>query len=439
MKGITIAVGSRTSFCRGQRQRLAGRLRACLMLAIIAAGPFAMKLPAQNYLTSTGTPTFAAPYPAEMGAVDAASGNLHLEISLGAFPQRATATPLVPKLVYDSHIWVPQFDVTTNSEVWTILGLGMGITAPRTYGTWGFEVGNSSTLIAVSDQYKISNGTVTFCEVDYLLWDTTGTQHYFPIVVTDPSNNCPAGSGSGYAADSSGYYMVTSDTSNLVNVYAPDGTLVFNYWEGYAQNVNPNYPYTVVEDSNGNYLYSNNATETDTLGRVVGTTMVNGYSTPPPTTLPMFNSQDTTTGTSSYSVTTAVIPVKTNFQQSGITDCTSSCTAEIIQSVVLADNSKYTFLYDCDSTTGNSACGSPGGQAGYYGTLTSMTLPTGQTITYGYSNFKDAAGNINRWITSKTTGTTMWSYTPLVTANGGWQRSYSCALVGCRKVTITSC
>jgi len=37
---------------------------------------------AQDYLTSTGAPSFAAPYPVEMGFVDAASGNLHLEIPL---------------------------------------------------------------------------------------------------------------------------------------------------------------------------------------------------------------------------------------------------------------------------------------------------------------------------------------------------------------------
>ena len=35
---------------------------------------------AQNYLTSTGTPAFAAPEPAEYGFVDASNGNLHLEL-----------------------------------------------------------------------------------------------------------------------------------------------------------------------------------------------------------------------------------------------------------------------------------------------------------------------------------------------------------------------
>src|SRR5712691_371028 len=362
----------------GSIRRLTVCLSACLIFACSAVGPLVTKLSAQNYLTSTGSPSFAAPYPAEMGTVDAASGNLHLEIPLGTFPQRATSAPLVPKLVYDSHIWVPQFDVTTNTEVWTILGLGEGISAPRTYGTWGLEVGNSSYLQLVSDQYKQSNGVVTFCESDYLLWDTTGTQHYFALVNSNPAA-CPFGDGTAYAADSSGYYLVRSGCATspcTISTFAPDGTLVFNYWEGYAQGVNPNYPYMVVEDSNGNYLYSNNAIETDTVGRAIGTTNI--FSSAATYPLAEFNSQDTTTGTSNYSVTTSIIPVKTNFQQAGITECTSSCTAEVIQSILLADNLKYTFLYDCDSTTGNSACGSAGGQSAYYGILTGMTLPTGQ-------------------------------------------------------------
>lgn len=392
-----------------------------------------------NYLTGTG-PYFIAPYPAEMGTVDAGTGNLHLEIPLGSFPQRGTSSSLASKLVYDSHIWVPQYDAISDKFAWTVLGLGEGIVAPRTYGTWSLVAGTNSFLMATGDRYTITNGAVTYCETDYLLWDSSGAQHYFPIVNTDPSN-CPFGSGSSYAADSSGFFMQTSDTTYQVNVYAPDGSLVFNTIEGDAQGALPTIdPYMLVEDSNGNYLYSNSsAIETDTAGRAMGTTLASQYNTPP-TALGVFNSQDTTSGTSDYTFTTATIPVKTNFQQSGVTECNSSCTVEVLQSISLPDSTTYAFLYDCDSTTGNSACGSPGGQTAYYGTLISMTLPTGQKISYGYTIFKDAAGNINQWLSSKTTGTAVWTYTPLVTANGGWKSSYSCAnyasMDGCEQTTV---
>jgi RHS repeat-associated protein len=396
-----------------------------------------------NYLTGTG-PNFAAPYPAEMGTVDAATGNLHLEIPLGSFPQRGSKAPLVSKLVYDSHIWTPQWDPTSAQFFWTILSWG-SITAPRTYGTWGLAAGTNGSLIETGGRETVNgSGTITFCESDFILWDASGTQHYFPVVSADPSSGCPVTIGNAYASDSSGYYLEyniqTVPYPYVANVYAPDGTLVFNNIEGNAQGNFPNSPYMLAEDSNGNYLYSNNAVETDTLGRAMGTTLASPYSVSVPTTVPVFNSQDTTTGTSSYTINTATIPVQTNFNQTGIVDCTSSCTAEVIQSIVLPDNSTYAFTYDCDKATGT-VCSSQSNQTAYYGTLTSMTLPTGQTITYGYTNFKDAAGNMNHWLSSKTTGTAVWLYSPSVTANGGWKTSYSClpgtSMDGCQQTTVT--
>lgn len=113
-------------------------LRAlCLLLGIAhLIGSDCVTLEAQSYLTSTGSPSFAAPYPAEMGTVDAASGNLHLEIPLGSFSQRR-AGALVPKFVYDSHIWTVPTDGA--SKVWTLTGTLYGLA----FGTWGFYEGGS--------------------------------------------------------------------------------------------------------------------------------------------------------------------------------------------------------------------------------------------------------------------------------------------------------
>src|SRR5262249_53213665 len=133
------------------------------------------------------------------------------------------------------------------------------------------------------------------------------------------------------------------------------------------------------------------------------------------------------TSVDNYTLRTVTIPVKSHFQQTGITDCTNNCAIRVTTSITLPDGSTYSFLYDCDSSTGNAACSSPGGQAAYYGQLMSMTLPTGQTTNYAYTNFTDAAGNVGRWLTSKTAGSAVWSYSPVVTANGGWKTNYSCA------------
>ena len=74
------------------------------------------------------------------GIVDAATGNLHLEIPLGSFPQRGGSAPLVPKLIYDSHIWT--FPTDGSSKVWTTQGNLYGLA----FGTWGFHEGGSAGL-----------------------------------------------------------------------------------------------------------------------------------------------------------------------------------------------------------------------------------------------------------------------------------------------------
>ena len=60
---------------------------------LVAAATFTSPLVAQNYLTSTGSPSFGVPVPVEMGSVDTASGNLHLTVPLGSYPQRGTDQP----------------------------------------------------------------------------------------------------------------------------------------------------------------------------------------------------------------------------------------------------------------------------------------------------------------------------------------------------------
>ena len=53
-----------------------------------------------------------------------------------------------------------------------------------------------------------------------------------------------------------------------------------------------------------------------------------------------------------------------------------------LQSIVFPDNTSYQFQQDS------------------YGQITSMTLPTGGQISFGYTNFTDYGGNVNRWVTS---------------------------------------
>lgn len=367
-----------------------------LFWALFVITPFHAALQAQSYLTSTGMSGFSVPEPAEMGMVDAASGNLHLEIPLGSFPQRG-ATALAPRIIYDSHIWTLPTDGT--SHVWTPTEFVYALP----FGTWSFDEGGSQGVWL---------GPINGCNTDYVSWDQSGVQHWFNIAGTYNGAQCSGGTA--YAADSSGFQLRQtawgSGVTAQFSLYAPDGTEVYGSALDTAG--------VASKDSNGNYLGLATAGSLvfpgvwdpviDTVGRTVVNTVQNGN----PTILAARNSQGTT---STYVINMDNVPVKTAFGQSGITECTTNCVVEVITSINLPDGTSYSFQYDCDSSSGHSACNSSAGQSAYYGTLTSMTMPTGGTVTYTYSNFNDALGSASRWLTSKYSYSGYWSYTPTVT------------------------
>src|SRR5438445_5747300 len=82
--------------------RLIGATELALILLLACVSP----LKAQSYLENVGIPTFTTSVPVENGFINAGSGNLHLEIPLGSFPQRGGRQYRVA-LVYDSAIWQP--------------------------------------------------------------------------------------------------------------------------------------------------------------------------------------------------------------------------------------------------------------------------------------------------------------------------------------------
>src|ERR1700722_9461635 len=78
-----------------------------VIVALFLIGTLVHPAVAQNYLTSTGAPNFAAPEPVELGFVDASNGGLHLTIPFGSYAQRGTSQPETITLDYDSNIWTP--------------------------------------------------------------------------------------------------------------------------------------------------------------------------------------------------------------------------------------------------------------------------------------------------------------------------------------------
>jgi RHS repeat-associated protein len=389
------------------------------IVALLMMGPFLATAQAQNYLASTGIPSFTAPYPAEMGVVDAASGNLHLEIPLGSFPQRGGSTVNL-RLAYDSNMW----SVNSADGISPIWADWQDETAFSLGQAWRLVVPSSS-----GGTYE-SNST---CVFDYHAFDPNGTQHWFHINLGTGTlaSGCSINSISTYAADSCGISVTATWVSSdvvAIQEYASDGTCLQGSCNGHDIGGPP-------EDTNGNYMvtandligtppnYESQVSVTDTLGRQFLSNSTGTSCTFASTSglfYPMCLLVTTSESSQSlYTVTYADIPLNTDFGISGVTECTTAanCMATVITSITLPDTTQYIFKYDCYEA-GNTACNSPSGQSGYYGTLTSMTLPTGSEIYYGYSTFTDELGNRSRWLTTKSGGSGSWSYTPTATTAG---------------------
>lgn len=332
---------------------------------------------AQDYLSASGMPAFVAPQPVEQGFTDESNGNLHLQFSFGSYSQRASSQPFVVSYVYDSDmLW--DIGCSGSSCAW----------APSNYNGYGWRLAtNAGTLTGMNCN--------TSCE-EWAFTDALGTTHYFPV----STGSCPIPNA--YASDSSGHMLNLCQTG----VYAPDGTLVYS--AQYEDPVSPG-----QEDSNGNYLTwgvtGDQAGETvDTAGRSLALTTLNCNGNANEICYTVPNAQG---GVSTYTVTTATISVQTDFGQSGVSEFSGTIT--VVQSIEQPDGTSYTFKYDCNSGTDNAACGSPSGQNAYYGMLTSMTLPTGGTVSYTYTDFSDVYGNKSEWLYSRTLpGGALWRYEP---------------------------
>jgi len=345
---------------------------------------------AQTYLQNVGVPPFTTKLPVENGFINAANGNLHLEIPLGSFPQRG-GPPDKIVLMYDSAFWSYKANGYWQST---------NISDPNPYapvwGGWRIVTSRDPGHTTYSEyDYGNCRYASDYTYARYSPWyyvAPDGTQHTFPVTTLMPfypghCGNSGTPTAAGYANDGSGFYISITNYTNAI-VYAPDGTsLVGN-----------------SKDTNGNYASYN---WIDTLGR----TLLTQTNSAGVYTLQVPNSLG---GQSTYTVRTGSIYVCTNFGQQYVGEwCnpTNPFTITVVNEVDLPDGTKYTFTYDS------------GTAAGHYGTLKSMTLPTGGTINYTFGVFQDASinadGSKNKylWITSRTTPDGAWGYGQQVLSN----------------------
>lgn len=389
-----------------------------LALALVAGLPVA----AQNYLYGTGNPVWGINIPIESGFINVANGNVHMEIPIGSQPQRGSI-PLTETLVYDSRIWqIVNTGSSLSFQPVSTDGWALGGTA---------IAGSAATQSTVNESVPCNGGgSQGYEEAIYTYVDMAGTSHVFaPGIYYLYSQNCPSGNTGGitntnmaagtsysaYAVDGSGYYLTVYNES-CSGGYTCENDVVFD----------PNGNLPGNEDRNGNFItetYSeppNTWTWTDTLGRNAFV-WTNTNSTT--TTLDVMSIGG---AQKQYTINWETINVNTNFQQSGVTDCTTNCTLKVVHSLVLPDGSSYTFNYDS------------GTSSGHYGELTSMILPTGGTVSFNYQNYLDSYQNENRWVSSYSGGNGSYTFQPQVISQCQGPSDPNGPYVGCQeKMTVT--
>src|SRR6266568_1364805 len=366
--------------------------RSILLLFVgFVFGPYAPFASGQDtYLNSIGVPTFTEAVPVENGFVNLANGNLHLEIPLGgSFPQRGGGA-VKSVLKYDSKdVWQRWWYAGYSWQPTDSAG-GWGIVATRFTGKV------SSTK--VSTRCDADPTYINQDDYDNFAWTAAdGTVHRFSIWISKvypPRFDCPWSwttipNGDAFATDNTGYHMYAALDPNdrpQATVFAPDGTQV----------------YPTLMDANGNFLSG-----VDTLNRTPVTASSGGddiwRGTPAATFT--YDVLDSRGSTQRYTVIFQTISVNTNFLQPNTTEYSGTLT--VVQEIDLPDGTKYQFTYDSGTTPG------------HFGTMTSMTLPTGGQISYGYANFADVYNNRSLWLSSRSTsgpGITSgtWFYTPQV-------------------------
>ncbi len=368
------------------------RLLSLICFLLVSTAAFG-----QSYLNDTGSPEYAVQIPVENGYIDLSNGNLHLEFPLASIPQRGVLNS-TEKLTYDSRIWA--WHATGYSYYWapdnvygTSLSGGWRFHNGRSQGAWQLLPNGINSNPCYDD-----NGNQLGTDTDYQ-WqlayvDDSGVAHPTGATETmDDDEGCPDWSETttytpGWAGDGSGYYIAL-DGSGYPYVLDPDGNEV--------------YPASV--DRYGNYLSTDVSGNTmDDTGRVPvivtqHSSTVTYYDVLSPAG-PISNN-----GTRvRYVVTTSPISVTTAFGVTFIPDYTG--TLNPITNIQLPDSSSYSFTYDG------------------YGELTSVTLPTGGTITYAHNNFTDSTGEINRWLYSRKVGSSssLETFTPAVTGCSGCQQ-----------------
>ena len=358
---------------------------------------------------TTGMPPFGS-FTGAPDVIDLANLNTHLTIPILHKPGRGTDFSY--DLNYDSSIWYPLG--SSGQQSW------------QPVGTWGWQglapAGAGYVIYAVTytSSSCYNGGPVTYYEWSYsnfVYHDPLGVPHYFsttPSYFQSPGgSNCPPNGPmpstpqASLATDGSGYTLYATPSSGVAyaSIVTPTGSTI----NPPAGTTPPgSQGSTSLTDRNGNQISSSNGVYTDTLGQAALTVAGTAPSNTTLTYLPP------TGGTAAYTVQYTNYTVATNFAISTIKDYKSAAAVPLVSSILLPDGSQYTFTYEATpSTPSSGACTPYAGTTCVTARLSKVTLPTGGSLTYGYSG---GAGTNGSGIFADGSAATLTRSTP----DGSW-------------------
>jgi RHS repeat-associated protein len=341
------------------------RVYRCLSLAILAV----LAEGISHAQVATGMPPFGS-FGGGPDVINLANLNSHMTVPVLNKAGRGIL-PFTYNLSYDSSVWYPVG--VSGSQSWQPVAnwgwRGQTEVATGYVSYWRSQ--RSCRLGTRPDWYWVYWNIYTYTAYN----DQFGVSHPFNLVVVDDNSTCPgsfnyATDATGTTSDGSGYTMHVSGA--WATVYPPSGGSIVPPMNSGTGNA-------TVTDRNGNQITVNGSVFTDTLGTTALT--VSGSGTP--SSPVMFSYAPPSGGSVAVKMNYTQYTVRTYFQVFGIADYGRTSIA-LVSSVVLPDNSQYSFTYEatpsgaaCTPLSGTSSC--------VTGRIASIALPTGGQITYSYS------------------------------------------------------
>ena len=354
----------------------------CVMslVAVLAGTSFAQ--------VATGIPPFASIGGGPFDQINLGNLNVHFDIPISQKAGRGM--PFTYDVTYDNSVWIPvgasgHQSWQPVSAAWGWQGLTQITSANVTYSTTTTS-GHCGTMGQFTWQsWQYSN---------FVYYDASGTKHpisYSPSYITStgtPSQNCPPTGPN----PSTAYPVPTTDGSGYSMIAIPgQGSVSTSIGSSNGATLTAGN----IEDANGNEITNNGSIYTDALGQTALT--ITGLGTP---TSPVLLKYTSPSGAQQYKVNYVAKTVTTSFSCSGIGEY--SGTVNLPTSIILADNSSYSFTYYGD------------------GRLQEITLPTGGTITYAYTggfNGINCSDGSTTGMTRTLSPGGQWTYTRSYTGN----------------------